>query len=197
MSKYTTTIRQLIDNNFDFQLDEYPIFDEEYRPVLNQKILDHYYENEIGFETAALFRKFLKTKMNEIMPKYNILYTQDGLYDAILGNVDLKETMDRQSASEAKTEGLSKNKNLFQDTPQGSLSHVDIDEQRYATNLTQDKAEASNTASGASTEAYLKHIFGNNGKDLKIDVLNKFRNSIISIDMMIVDELQELFMGIM
>ena len=28
MSKYTTTIKNLIDNNFDFQMTSYPIFDD-------------------------------------------------------------------------------------------------------------------------------------------------------------------------
>ena len=49
MSRYTTTIRRLIDNNFDFQMTSYPIFDENYRDILNQKILNHYYEDEIRF----------------------------------------------------------------------------------------------------------------------------------------------------
>ena len=38
MAKYTTTIRNLMDNNFDFGLYDYPIFDPEYRTVLNNKI---------------------------------------------------------------------------------------------------------------------------------------------------------------
>ena len=54
MAKYTTTIKTLIDNNFDFGLKDYPIFDEEYREHLNDMILKHYYMSEIGFETAAL-----------------------------------------------------------------------------------------------------------------------------------------------
>ena len=74
MAKYTITIKSLIDNNFDFQMTSYPIFDENYRNTLNHNILYHYYENEIGFETAPLFRLYLNQKLNEIMPKYNALY---------------------------------------------------------------------------------------------------------------------------
>ena len=55
MAKYTVTIKSLIDNNFNFGLDSYPIFDENYRETLNENILNYYYESEIGFETAALF----------------------------------------------------------------------------------------------------------------------------------------------
>lgn len=74
LSKYTTTIRWMITENFKFKLDSYPLFDEEYRPQLNQKILHHFYFYEIGFETAELFNNRLKQKMDEIMPFYNLLY---------------------------------------------------------------------------------------------------------------------------
>ena len=53
MSKYTTTIKTLIDNHFDFKMTSYPIFDENYRETLNNNILSHYYMSEIGFETAS------------------------------------------------------------------------------------------------------------------------------------------------
>lgn len=52
----------------------YPIFDEEYRPVLETKILKHYYTREIGMETYGLWKLKLDTKLNEIMPYYNELY---------------------------------------------------------------------------------------------------------------------------
>ena len=79
MSKYTTTIKVLKDNNFNFGLDSYPIFDENYRETLNNNILNHYLMNEIGFETAELFKFYLNQKMNEIMPFYNILYSKQHL----------------------------------------------------------------------------------------------------------------------
>ena len=90
MAKYTITIKTLIDNGFDFQLDGYPIFDEEYRETLNNNILNHYYENEIGFETAPLFRFYLNQKLNEIMPYYNqLFFSADQDYN-IIYNVDYK-----------------------------------------------------------------------------------------------------------
>ena len=39
MAHYTITIQTLINNGFDFKLDNYPIFDENYRETLNNKIL--------------------------------------------------------------------------------------------------------------------------------------------------------------
>lgn len=58
--------------NFD-----YPIFDENYRPTLQKKILKHYYTREIGEETVELFKLRLNTRLNEILPYYNQLYASE------------------------------------------------------------------------------------------------------------------------
>ena len=125
MAKYTITIKSLLDNNFDFGLQNYPIFNESYRNILNNNILNHYYENEIGFETANLFKFYLNQKLNEIMPYYNILYTaqEDIIKDKLFDNVDLKETSNRtnKTNTNSTSTSTSDNKNLFQDTPQGKI----------------------------------------------------------------------------
>lgn len=59
---------------FDFY---YPIFDEDYKPELEQKILQHFYTQEIGLETVGLWKLKLRTKMREIMPYYNQLYLSE------------------------------------------------------------------------------------------------------------------------
>lgn len=107
MSKYTTEVRFICEHYagldestgydnvddvirdsrtkvFDF---DYPIFDTAYRPVLETKILTHYYTREICEETVGLWKLRLKAKMNEIMPYYNKLYESEliefnPLYDA-------------------------------------------------------------------------------------------------------------------
>lgn len=56
---------------FDFP---YPIFNEDYKSVLETKILQHYYTREIGEETVGLWKLRLSAKLNEIMPYYNKLY---------------------------------------------------------------------------------------------------------------------------
>ena len=38
MAKYTITIKSLIDNNFDFKMNNYPIFDENYRNTMKMKL---------------------------------------------------------------------------------------------------------------------------------------------------------------
>lgn len=211
MAKYTITIKTLIDNNFDFQMTNYPIFDENYRETLNNNILHHYYENEIGFETAPLFRFYLNQKLNEIMPYYNELYkAQKKLIDdnLLLNNVNLTESLSGQNAtttsstSQSTNNGTSNNKNLFQDTPQGEISNTDINNQKWATNLTLDNNTTNNTindsssASGSGTNSYLKTIIGNNGGKFNIDILNDIKNNLMNIDLMIINDLNELFMQI-
>lgn len=201
MAKYTITIGTLIKNNFNFGLDSYPIFDDNYRNTLNTKILNHYYNNEIGFETPELFKFYLNNKLNEIMPYYNTLYENLKLYDNnLMSNVNLKEVLNRETANNVSTKSNSKTdtRNLFQDTPQGSLKETDIDNLRYATNLTlNDSNITDNTSSlGDGTENYVKTIIGNNGSKYTYELLNELKNAILNIDMMIINDLNELFMGV-
>ena len=203
MAKYTITIKSLIDNNFDFKMDSYPIFDENYRNTLNNNILYHYYENEIGFETASLFRFYLNQKLNEIMPYYNELYkVQKKIIDEnlLLNNVNLTERLTGSNTTNTSSTSQSSNKgkNLFQDTPQGEISNTEIDDQKWATNLTLNNNSINDTsnATGNGTNEYLKTIVGNNGGRFNIDVLNDIKNNLMNIDLMIINELNDLFMQI-
>lgn len=204
MAKYTITIKTLIDNNFDFKMTQYPIFDENYRETLNNNILHHYYENEIGFETAPLFRFYLNQKLNEIMPYYNELYkVQKKLIDdkLLLNNVNLTEELKGKNTTQTSStsQSTNKGKNLFQDTPQGNISQQDINAQNvYATNITlnDNSINDNSSANGSGTNEYIKTIIGNNGGKFNIDVLNDIKNNLMNIDLMIINELYDLFMQI-
>lgn len=215
MSYYTITIKNLIDNNFDFKMTDYPIFDENYRNVLNSNILNYYYLYEIGFETAPLFRKFINSKLQLIMPYYNSLYnaqvkllTDDNIYS----NVNLTEQFLRNnktdtnssSSSNSNSNSFSENKNLFQDTPQGKIPNTTLEEQTWATNLSLDNnnsnskiSDNSKSSALASTnENYIKTIIGNNGSRYSSDIFQDIKNNLINIDMMIINDLSDLFMQI-
>lgn len=210
MAKYTVTIKTLMDNKFDFGLKNYPIFDESYRETLNNNILMHYYENEIGFETAGLFKVYLNQKMFEIMPYYNELYKvqKKMLLNDITNNVNLTETFKRDtstntsSKSASTSSGISKSKNVEQATPQGSLKEENIDNYSYASNITMDKNDTSNSVNDSATgessgnENYIKTIVGNNGNKYNVDILEQLKNNLMNIDLMIINELNELFMQI-
>lgn len=202
MAKYTITIKSLLDNNFDFGLQNYPIFNESYRNILNNNILNHYYENEIGFETANLFKFYLNQKLNEIMPYYNELYkNQEKLIkDNLFDNVDLEESSNRINNTSTNSNSLSNSdsKNLFQDTPQGKIDMTLFDDQTYATNLTLNKAKINDVSnsSGNNNEDFKRKIKGTNGNKYKIDILKDIKNNLMNIDLMIINDLNDLFMQI-
>ena len=219
MAKYTVTILSLQKNNFDFGLDSYPIFDEAYRETLNNNILNYYLESEIGVETAELFKRLLNDRMQLIMPKYNKMYlAQDELLEnGILGNVHLTETLDRDTTTTSNQadsgtgtqtgSSTSTNKNLYQDTPQGSISMQTLDAQNvYATNVTLDSTGSNSTVTDTSsstrnftnngTDDYVKTIIGNNGRKYNVDVFNDLVSKLKNIDMLIINELSDLFMGV-
>lgn len=73
-------------------LNDYPIFNEDYRKELNDRIIRHYYFREIGFETLQLFAWYMRAKMFEIMPYYNQLY-KSTLYEIDpLADIDMRYT---------------------------------------------------------------------------------------------------------
>lgn len=126
MSKYTTELRYICETSigltesvgyeqvpsvieqsrskiFDF---EYPIFDEDYKSVIETKILKHYYMYEIGLETVGLWKLALNEKMNEIMPYYNELYkTIMGVNFNPFNDVDITTTSNRQEGGKQEDSG--------------------------------------------------------------------------------------------
>lgn len=123
MSKYTTEVRFICEDlagleeskGFDDTDDiieaarpqifnfEYPIFDAEYKPVLEHKILDHFYTREIGFETYGLWKQKLRAKLREIMPYYNKLYASELIEFNPLYSEDIR--VDGQRSSNGSTGG--------------------------------------------------------------------------------------------
>lgn len=82
-------VQEIIDNTHDkvFSFD-YPIFDNNYKPILEKKIIKHFYTREIAYETYGRWKLALDSKMNEIMPYYNQLYKSELLEFNPLYDVD-------------------------------------------------------------------------------------------------------------
>lgn len=273
MSKYTTEVRficeqaagltesvgydkvdEVVDKARTKIFGDFPIFDEGYRPVLENKILRHYYVNEIGFETVGLWKMYLNNRLNEIMPYYNQLYKSELLDFNPFYDIDLTTKSDRNVAGDEDTQNnntrtdnlksvtdtesdgnteqttgstsdsTDNNKNRYSDTPQGGLDGVESD--KYLTNatITDDTAhgETTGTASGtshdtgnsvtsntgdvkndstgsrtySSTDGYLEHVAGKTGGASYSSRLKEYRETFLNIDMMIIDELSDLFMNL-
>lgn len=189
--------------NFDF-----PIYDENYRSVLETKIIKHYYTHEIGSETVGLFQFRLDTRLNEIMPYYNDLYRSAMLEFNPLYDVDITETHEGSGTREGETsiedegtgEGHNTNYNLYSQTPQGGLSGVDneeyltdarknTDDNTYTDNRTRNSNDSMST-----TDEYIRTIKGKRGGVTYAKMLMEYRKTLLNIDMMIIDELANLFM---
>lgn len=215
MSKYTTEVRFICESLcgldesqgsgnvngviskarskiFDF---DYPIFDEEYRSVLETKILRHYYTREICCETVGLWKLWLCTRLNEIMPYYNQLYESEKIKFDPLRDTDFTVTgkTERDGQDNGKTKGESWN--LYSDTPQGGISG--LDENTYLTNANKYTSDNTNNNTYESTEDYLRHEYGKRGMSYTFsEMLQKYRETFLNIDTMIIKDLGDLFFNL-
>lgn len=218
MSKYTTQLRWVIeqaeiDSNGAYEpgiyteasykkigLSTYPIFDEKYRSQLNNKIIDHFYFREIGMETVANFAWFLRRKMNEIMPYYNQLYESVDLVTDPVNEIDVTylEHIDAKSNNTANSTTTTDDSNVYSDTPMDFIEDglSAIKNGNYATNANYDQGE-SNTDSTANTNSEQDRLRTEKGhRQSQSDLLLKYRETFINIDIMIIEELEDLFMGV-
>lgn len=291
MSKYTTEVRFICETAagldtsegylktadiiekarpsiFDF---DYPIFDEAYRPVLETKIIRHFYTREIAAETVGLWKLWLESRMNEIMPYYNQLYKSELLEFNPLYDVDLTKDFNRKKNETGNTEseysdnskydkdgrindlGSTSNSTngtangsdvdtirheqdrweYFSDTPQEGIEGVA--NLRYLTNAkhTTDKgsggtntkvkndtthsesignnsndrtySEQGNNSSDSNTsttnklngiEDYIEHIKGKTPGASFSKLLSEFRETMLNIDVLVINELNDLFFNL-
>jgi len=216
MSKYTILLGDLVgrdyyENNtnitkYNLNMDKYPIFDENYRNTLNKKIYDHYRFREIGQETPDLFRHYLNTTMNEIMSYYNEIYKyqNDMLSKDIFENYEQTEEMTKniegESSSTSASSGTGNNKAVFNDTPQGEIVSQNVDDYKFASNVSISEAENTNSINDFSelnnTENYVKKMTGSIGARYKPEVIGLFIKNLMNIDMEIIEKLDSLFMQI-
>lgn len=77
--KYTVSVHNLRVNGFDFGLDRYPIWDENFRDSFNLMLLDYFDSYEIGCETPEAWKRLLNAKLSLIMPRYNVMFKSRNL----------------------------------------------------------------------------------------------------------------------
>ena len=222
MSKYTTEVRYICEtfSGLDeskgcFNINEivqqsrskifsfdYPIFDETYRGVIETKILKHYYTREIGLETVGLWLHKLDVKMNEIMPYYNQLYKSCLLEFNPFYNTDFTTKRDiktnEKGNSKDETNTTTKEWELYSDTPQGSITN--LENETYLTNATKNTGDGNTLNKGETNvdnvQDYLETVKGKVGGENYSSLLEQYRKTFLNIDMMIIDELSDLFMNI-
>ena len=212
MSKYTTQVRFIcesyagvmesegsdsVDNIIELARSKvfnfnYPIFDEAYRSVLETKILKHYYTREIGAESVGLWKLWLNTRLNEIMPYYNDLYKSTKFEYNPLNDVDITREHQGSGTNEGDIAINGTNWNLFSATPQGSLQNLDNGE--YLTEATKTTNENTNKTEINTTDEYIEKITGKQSGTSYSKLIKEHRETLINVDMMIINELKDLFM---
>lgn len=164
---------------------------------LATKIVDHYFMREIGFETPALFKHYVKVSMKEIMErKLPLIYSASLEYDPLV-NVDYTESLSRRIDNTASSSDSASGLTVNSTTPQGEISKAQILAGKYASSTQAGESSNSTSQTGASEEGSTKHVKGNSGVSATAQkMIQQYRENIIAIDGDIIYELNDLFMGV-
>lgn len=206
-------IEDILNKSWSKIFSDFPIFDEQYRAELCKKILRYYYTREICCETVGRWKLFLSAKMKNIMPYYNQLYQSELLKIQPLVSVDRSVTHEGSgsetkttsrngtNSSYSRTDGSADTWNYYSDTPQGGISGLDSNDyltsatHNVVTDGTSSSLNGSNadneTGTGNRSDSYVDKVLGYDGN--QSEMLLKFRETFLNIDMMIIDELKDLF----
>ena len=131
-------------DNYDFAafgLDSYPLFNEDFRKPLNDMIIRHFLEWEIGYETDFLFREHVRGDMARIMPELNI---------KLKARFEAYNTEKMFETDNSKNVHKSDDWHKFLDTPQGQTDMID---DNYLTNMSQNHVDDETTHTGTSGTA--------------------------------------------
>lgn len=211
MAKYTLELRQISESRnlrvFDFS---YDFYDNELKSNFERKFIDHYFFNEIGFETIQRFKQRLKMRLNEIMPYYKQLYNTELASKDInfMLNKDLKETFIRDLNNKSNVVADSTNNVSGNDVTNFSESNINNGNARLTNdslttinknnNDYRNNSESNNNMINTGNEREETTLIsqGNIGITSSAELLQKWRDTIINIDQLIINECRDLFMQI-
>ena len=227
MSNYTIELRFLenppMTKLFDFSYDYYMkglVSDEVYeqkKKEFENKFLEFYYFDEIGYKTPDRFKQRLKNYLDMGFKKWNERYKTELEVEKqkinFLLNKDLTEeritegnasgNSSTTSTSTSNSNTAANNKNTVNDTPDTRFTSTE----NFATSITDDESttNSSNTGSGETTNtsnqnSNVNEKFtskGNIGVTSSAELLEKWREVIIDIDNEIIEGAEKYFMQIL
>lgn len=162
-------------------------------------------------EIMPYYNKLYKSELLEFNPLYtnNLTRTKKTDYDSNRNTSNNGTVKSTSESNESNTNTNSNIKNdLYSDTPQGALTGVE--NETYLTNArkTTDSGNSSSSTSNSttgnvtnsdsgtdalnSTEDYLETVIGFEGSSAS-DLLVKYRETFLNIDMMVIEDLETLF----
>ncbi len=174
-------------------------------------------------EIMPYYNQLYKSELIEFNPMYTVDVTTERSDKRDTESKGNQNRTDNETANATTNETknsvssyITGSDDKYSDTPQGSLGGVDDD--TYLTNAriisgngsgenadtvvgansaTQErKSESADTKNVLDVGEYLERVTGKNNGESNSDMLLKFRETFLNIDMMIIGELGELFMGL-
>lgn len=212
-SKYTLQLYYIYkDDSYNLFDQPYNLYNNELKPYFEEKFFQHFMFYEIGFDNINIFKQHLISTLNDIYPKYKQLYETEIRCQNIdfMLNKDLKESYIRKlnGESEGNSQATSSSDNtsnsndlsIANDTPQNKIDDLD----KYMTSASKSNSNSTNNSTSNAnntiknksnnTEEYELISQGNIGVTSSAELLEKWRNVLINIDLMIFKELENLFL---
>jgi len=187
-------------------LNYYKPYEAAHKSILDGKIIDHYFNREIGQETIQMFQLAMRRKMNEIMPYYNELYKTltfefDPMHTIDIHTVAVGKEIQNvkvEDNAESVTDHKSGSRTVQSELPQTMLagnadyatSGVDATTTSDGTTVaTSEKSSDSDTDNNTDTQVTGYQAYPSN-------LIAQYRDIILNIDGMILMELDTLFMQV-
>lgn len=212
-SKYTLQLYYIYkDDSYNLFDQPYNLYNNELKPYFQEKFFQHFMFYEIGFDNINIFKQHLISTLNDIYPKYKQLYETEIRCQNIdfMLNKDLKESYVRKlnGESEGNSQATSSSDNtssnndlsIANDTPQNKIDDLD----KYMTSASKTNTNSTNNSTSnanntiknksSNSEEYELISQGNIGVTSSAELLEKWRNVLINIDLMIFKELENLFL---
>lgn len=212
-SKYTLQLYYIYkDDTYNLFDQPYNLYNNELKPYFEEKFFQHFMFYEIAFDNINIFKQHLISTLNDIYPKFKQLYETEIRCQDIdfMLNKDLKESYVRklngesegnsQATSTSDNTSSSNDLSIGNDTPQNKVDDLD----KYMTSASKTNSNSTNNSTSNAnntiknksnnTEEYELISQGNIGVTSSAELLEKWRNVIINIDLMIFKELENLFL---
>lgn len=198
-TKLTLELREIVDN-VDNPVDiwdfDYPSFyTGDAKKVFERKVIDHYYFRQIGQETVGRFLHCFRSRIRDIMPYYVQLYESEKYMKEIddpFATVDFTETFESEHSGTDNRTSAEDREHRFSSTPQGSISNLDS----YMTEASRDGATNNDTLESTGTVKHTLTKKGAMGVTTFGHDMIEYRQSFLNIDLMVINELNDLFLGV-
>ena len=196
MAQYTIELRKITSSRDIFKSIDYELYNNELKPIFEDKFIKRFYFREIGVETVSRFLINLEQTLNEIMPYYKQLYDTTLLKYDVLNNTEVIEEVTREiiKADKRLTFGTNTSTGTAFDTPITSTNSYRS--KPSFINEGVDNVDTKNQSEGNTTENFTRKFKNNQSNISKQDLIKKQRELIVNIDKMILDDLEVLFMQV-